>query len=93
MDKIFTAIYHKYNVKKEDLTSTKRSKEIAFARHICIYLIREVTEMSLPNIGKLFGRDHATVMHSINKIEHRILNDSVLDFELKEIIKEVTPNI
>ena len=49
--------------------------------------------MSLPNIGKLFGRDHTTVMNSINKIEHRLLNDSVLDFELKEIIKEVTPNM
>lgn len=92
VEKIFTAIYQKYNVKKEDLISSKRSKEIAFARHICAYLIREVTEMSYPNIGKLFGRDHTTVMNSIDKIEHRLINDSVLDFELKEIIKEVTPN-
>ena len=93
VEKIFTAIFQRYNIKKEDLVSTKRNKEIAYARHICVYLIREVTEMSLPNIGKLFGRDHTTVMNSIDKIEHRLLNDSMLDFEIKEIIKEVTPNM
>ena len=80
------------SVKKEDLTSSKRSKEIAFARHVCVYLIREITEMSLPNIGKIFGRDHTTIINSIEKIEHKRINDPVLDFELKEIIKEVYPN-
>ena len=93
VEKIFTSVFQRYNIKKEDLISSKRSKEIAYARHICIYLIREVTEMSLPNIGKIFNRDHTTVMNSIEKIETRLLNDAMLNFELNEIKKEVTPNI
>lgn len=92
VDKIFTSIYQKYGVKKEELISTKRTKEIAFARHITIYIIREVTEMSLPNIAKIFNRDHSTIISSIETIERRIFNDAMLDFEIKEIIKEVTPN-
>ena len=62
VDKIFAAVDKKYTVKKSDLTGKSRVKEIANARHIAIYLIRTLTEMSLPNIGKIFNRDHATIM-------------------------------
>ena len=92
VEKIFSSIFQKYGVKKEELISTKRTKEIAFARHITIYIIREVTEMSLPNIGKIFNRDHSTVISSIETIERRLFNDAMLDYEIKEIIKEVSPN-
>ena len=91
VDKIFSSVFQKYGVSKEDLISAKRSKDIALARHITIFLIREVTEMSLPNIGKIFNRDHTTVINSIENIERRINTDSMLNFELKEIIKEVSP--
>ena len=92
VEKIFSSVFQKYGVKKEELISTKRSKEVAFARHITIFLIREVTEMSLPNIAKIFNRDHTTIMSSIENIERRLISDSMLDFEIKEIIKEVSPN-
>lgn len=93
VEKIFSSIYQKYGIKKEDLVSTKRNKEIATARHITIYIIREVTEMSLPNIAKIFNRDHSTIISSIETIERKLITDSVLDFEIKEIIKEVSPNL
>ena len=93
VEKIFSSIYQKYGVKKEDLISTKRNKEIAYARHITIYIIREVTEMSLPNIAKIFNRDHSTIISSIETIERKVFSDAMLDFEIKEIIKEVSPNI
>ena len=93
VEKIFSSVYQKYGVKKEDLVSTKRNKEIAYARHITVYLIREVTEMSLPNIAKIFNRDHSTIISSIETIERKLITDSMLDFEIKEIIKEVSPNI
>ena len=80
-------------MKKEDLISTKRNKEIAYARHITIFIIREVTEMSLPNIGKIFNRDHSTIISSIETIERKLITDAMRDFEIKEIIKEVSPNI
>ena len=93
VEKIFSSVFQKYGIKKEDLISAKRSKDVAFARHITIYIIREVTEMSLPNIGKIFNnRDHTTIMNSIETIERRLITDNMLNFEIREIIKEVSPN-
>ena len=53
-------VNEKYGVSKDELAGPKRNKEIAAARHICIFLIRELTEMSFPSIGKLFQE------HSVN---------------------------
>lgn len=89
VDKIFAAVEKKYNVKKSELSGKSRVKEIANARHIAIYLIRSITEMSLPNIGKLFNRDHATVMSSIDNVESRISSSPQFEAEINEIIKEI----
>lgn len=89
VEKIYSAIYKKYNIKKEDILGQKRNKEIAEARHIAIYLIREITEMSYENIGKLFSKDHSTVMFSCTKIMKR-LTDPVFNVEIKELIHDVT---
>ena len=90
VDKIFSAIYRKYGISKEDLTGKKRNKEIANARHIAIYLIRELTEMSYPNIGKIFERDHATVISSCNTVTHKLHQDSDFSFDLSELKKDIT---
>ena len=90
IDKIYAAVFKKYGIKKEEILGLKRNKEIANARHICVYLIREITEMSFPNIGKIFGgRDHATIMSSYNKIS-KSLSDPMLDIEIKELLHEIT---
>ena len=89
VDKIFAAVEKKYNVKKAELSGKSRVKEIANARHIAIYLIRNITEMSLPNIGKLFNRDHATVMSSIDNVESRIGSSSQFEAEINELVKEI----
>jgi chromosomal replication initiator protein len=90
IDKIFTAIYKKYNVKKEDIVGARRTKEIAAARHKAIYLVRTITEMSLPNIGKIFNRDHSTIMSSIEAVEKKLITDAILSVEIDDMIKEVT---
>lgn len=62
-----------FGLKVSDLESEKRSKNIAYPRQIAMYLIRENTNCSLPQIGKLFGgRDHTTVKHSYEKIASEI---------------------
>ena len=62
-----------FSVDKNDLSSNKRSNEIAFPRQIAMYLCREVANMSYPKIGEEFGnRDHSTVMHACKKIENEI---------------------
>ena len=89
VDKIFAAVCTKYGVKREDLTGPKRTKEIAFARHSAIFLIRSITDMSLPNIGKIFNRDHSTVLSSVSIIEKRLRTDPVFRRELEALRKEV----
>ena len=90
VDKIFTAVFKKYGIKKEDIIGQKRNKDIANARHISIYLIRAITEMSLPNIGKIFNRDHSTVLTSYEKIEKRVFADPVFNIEIMELSREIT---
>lgn len=62
-----------FNINKEDLTSSKKSNDIAYPRQIAMYLCRTVAQMTFPKIGAAFGgRDHTTVMHAVNKIEKEI---------------------
>ena len=62
-----------FSISKDDLSSNKRSNDIAFPRQIAMYLCREIANMSYPQIGEDFGgRDHSTVMHACKKIEKEI---------------------
>ena len=62
-----------FNIDAKDLRGSKRNNEVAFPRQIAMYLCRKVAQMSLPQIGKDFGkRDHTTVMHACTKIEQEI---------------------
>ena len=66
-----------FNINAKDLRGSKRSNDVAFPRQIAMYLCRNVAQMSLPQIGKDFGkRDHTTVMHACNKIESDIKENS-----------------
>ena len=89
VDKIFAAVYKKYNIKKEEIVSSKRTKEIANARHITVYIIRQITDMSLPNIGKLIERDHSTVLSSLDTVEKRMVQNPVFRTEMEEMVKEI----
>ena len=65
-----------FNIDAKDLRGSKRNNEVAFPRQIAMYLCRKVAQMSLPQIGKDFGkRDHTTVMHACNKIEQDVKNN------------------
>ena len=93
VDKIFTAVYNKYGVSKADLLSPKRNKEIAFARHVSIYLIRAVTEMSFPGIGKIFNRDHSSIIASHEVIVKKKNTDPLFNVEIAELVKEVSAGV
>ena len=89
VDKIFAAVLKKYNIKREDIISGKRTKDIANARHVTVYIIRSVTDMSLPNIGKIIARDHSTVLSSIEAVEKRMAQNPVFRAEIEEMVKEI----
>ena len=90
VDKIFSAVFNKYNVSKEELLGQKRTKDIAHARHISIYLIREITEMSFPSLGKLFNRDHTTMIESCKRVSNDVAKDPLFSMELSELAKEIS---
>ncbi|MGI6649500.1 MAG: chromosomal replication initiator protein DnaA [Bacillota bacterium] len=84
---IIETVANYYNLRIDDLTSKKRTRELSFPRQIAMYLARELTSQSLPQIGEAFGgRDHTTIMHGYDKISQQIKND----VNLKTIINELT---
>lgn len=76
-----------FNLKVEDLKSKRRTQDVAFPRQIAMYLARELTEDSLPVIGREFGgRDHTTVMHACDKIKDRIQQDINTEDTINKLI-------
>ena len=75
----------------KDMKKKKRDRGIAFPRQVAMYLARELTDYSLPEIGKEFGkRDHSTVIHAYNKIQDKIRIDEALYEKISEIKKTLT---
>lgn len=69
-----------YHLKPQDLRSGSRRKDVVQARQVAIYLARKLTSMSLPALGEEFGgRDHTTILHSLQKIEALLKNDHNLE--------------
>ncbi len=88
-DVILSETARYYQVSLEEIKGISRQKNIVTARHITAYLIRNLTNLSLPNIGTFLNRDHATVLASIRKIENQIKNDN----KLADTIRDITSNI
>ncbi len=89
INRILYTVGEKYGVEVDDLIGKKRTKEIAWARHVAIYIMREKTDMSLPAIGNEFGRDHTTVMSSHKTIEKEIAHNPSFAVEMNELINEI----
>ncbi len=86
IEDIKEAVVKYYKLKPSDMVTKKRTQPAAFARQVAMYLTRELTDMSLPEIGQNFGgRDHSTVIHAYDTIAAKIQTDLVLSQELKEI--------
>lgn len=83
-----------YKVPLEKMNRRDRSKSIALARQVAMYLSRFLIKASLPEIGKNFGgRDHTTVLHAINSIEILKRSDKNLETVINELIKEFKGNL
>jgi chromosomal replication initiator protein len=83
-----TATYHQLSL--DDLMGKRRTKEVVRARHIAIYLAREETDASLPQIGEaLGGRNHSTVLHGYQKIADEVASDKELRDEVSAIRRQL----
>lgn len=91
VDKIFATVYRHFGVKKEDILSEKRNKDIANARHVVVYLIRHITDMSYPGIAKLLEKkNHTTCISSFQLVEKKIAADPLFSSEIDGILKEIS---
>ena len=79
-----------YSIEENVMRGTLKNKGTNEARQIAIYLIRKLTNLSLPEIGKEFGRDHTTILHAVNKIEVAVKGENTT---LQNHIRDITANI
>ena len=89
IERILNAVSKKYGVSAEDIKSKKKTENIASARHVAIYIIRKETELSLKEIGRLFNRDHTTIMASINKVDINLKTVKNAQSDMITLIKEI----
>ncbi len=87
--KILTYVSQKYGIPEEDIKSRKQTKDIKNARHIAVYLTRKLLDMPLASVGKLFNRDHTTIMSSVENIEKQIKVSPAFENAVNEIIREI----
>ena len=87
---IISQVCKLYFVEESVLRGSQKSKGIAEARQVCMYLIRKLTNLSLPDIGKEFGKDHSTVLYNIRKVEMQLKKG---DTNLQNNIRDITANV
>ena len=90
IEKIIGEVSRTFNVSPADIRGTKRNANVASARRVAIYILREVTGMSMEEIGREFsGRDHSTIVYSLKTMERDMKNDQHLRETVSDIIKNV----
>ncbi len=78
IDEIQKKVAEHFNISVKEMQSSRRARTVARPRQIAMYLAKQLTSRSLPEIGRKFDRDHTTVMHAVRKVEELILEDSSL---------------
>ena len=89
VDRILDTVSKKYGISTEDIKAKKRSANIVNARHICIYLIRQQTDISFDDIGEFFSRDHSTIISAFKKIDSSIASSQSFAQEIGELMSEL----
>ena len=90
VERIVTEVARTYSVTGEDIRSGKRSSTISTARQVAMYIVREITQMSMSTIGEEYGnRDHSTVVYATKQVEKRMERDSHYRETVEDIIKNI----
>jgi chromosomal replication initiator protein DnaA len=90
IDQVQQLIASNYNITVEDLKSKRRVATISVPRQIAMYICRVKLEETLPKIGIAFGgKDHTTVMHSVDKIKREIIKDKNLEIQIEKITEQI----
>jgi chromosomal replication initiator protein len=86
VEEIQQQVAERFGISRAELIGTSRAATPLRARQVAIYLTREMTDLSLPQIGRLYGgRDHSTVLNSLHRIEARLGEDEALTTRVAEL--------
>lgn len=86
---ILKTVAHYYGIKVQDLKSKSSAKVYAFPRQVCMWILKKITDLSYPEIGKLFGnKHHSTVIYSVEKIEEMREKSIELKKSLDELLEQ-----
>ena len=89
IEKIINEVARTFNITASDIRSRKRSSNISSARMTAMYVVHEITGMTMQEIGKEFGgRDHSTVVYALSEIEKKIAADP----RFREIVEDILKN-
>ena len=92
IEEIQKKVAEHFNTRLSDMSSARRARAVARPRQVAMYLSKQLTSRSLPEIGRTFGgRDHTTVMHAVSRIESLINSDSAIADDL-ELLKRMLDN-
>lgn len=86
-DLVMTEVARGFHVTVDDMVGDSRQRVIVTARACAMAVIREATDLSFPDIGRLFERDHTTVMHHVG----RVMADPVLSESVRLVVAELDP--
>ncbi len=90
IDEIQKRVAEHYSIKLSDMHSARRARVVARPRQVAMYLAKQLTPRSLPEIGRRFGgRDHTTVMHAIRKIEELRASDAVISEDIEALRRQL----
>ena len=89
-DVIIDSVAGYYGLSADVLRGDSRKKEIAMARHVAVYLTREMTGLSLPRIGDAFGRDHSTIINSCDKVAKMLDTSQEMKASIADLKKIIT---
>jgi chromosomal replication initiator protein len=83
---VLSAVANHYSIKQNAITGIRRQKKIALARHVAMFLLKDMIQLSYSEIGQLFSnRDHTSVIHGVNKINIGCRSDEVLRQDVEAI--------
>ena len=90
VERIISEVGRTYGISSQDIRSNKRSAQISAARQVSIYIVREITQMSMSTIGEEFGgRDHSTIVYAIQQVEKNMEHDQRYKETIEDIIKNI----
>ncbi len=81
----------RYNVRPTELNSRRRARAVARPRQVAMYLAKQLTALSLPDIGRKFDRDHSTVLYGVRRIEELMGEDKALEEEVEALRRKLEP--